>query len=74
MAAHIVIEENDKKIEFENGWLSIKKYSSETLKLHDGSNFCYIGQEKYSFPIVAQKMEKRRLFLSAWHAKEKKTE
>lgn len=71
-AAHIVIQQNDKKMEFENGWLSIKKYSSETLKHATVATSATLDKKNIHFPLLLRKWKKGDYFYPLGMQKKKK--
>lgn len=69
---HILIEESDTKIDFENGSLKLKKYENHHAKPVDSSDIAMLDFKNIAFPLLLRKWKQGDYFYPLGMQKKKK--
>jgi tRNA(Ile)-lysidine synthase len=72
IAENILIEENDKEVEFSTGKLAIKQVSAGSYKLSASESIAQLDADEIKFPILLRKWKQGDYFYPLGMSKKKK--
>ena len=72
LAQHVLIEEGDRKVEFEDGYLNLKGITAAGHKLQTAGNIAQVDAREIKFPLLLRKWKQGDYFYPLGMAKKKK--